>query len=604
MAISGTYYTTTDKVPGAPTGTYMYQLANFAKTNTSPIFTGKPNADKKVLPSEVNLNNYQDYLTLQDPNHSVVTNDITFKDNNITGTLLISGTYYTTSYHAAGAPTSNYNYTINGFASSSVKPVFTTKKNVSTILPSIVDSTNWTNYLNVTDSSALITNDINFNPGDSSGQLTVSGRYYSTSNKSPGYPTAPYSYTLSGFAEVYVAPTFSIIASQSQKVLPSTVNVSNCNNYLNIIDPSKDLIMSDMHFNSDDIKGQLTITGTYYTTSSKATGAPIDSFKYSLNGFASNSVKPMFVIIESNAKKVLPSAVNSSNYTSYLNVIDPSESLVQKDMKFIYDNSTGSLTIRGSYYLTSGDTSKSVYTYNFTNFAFPVKSGMDPKDLALIIGLISSALFIISCAGAFYYLNKTREERAIRAQIKRRKKRIQLQKTKNNFPTVKEKKMPNQVHQNRKYDYDKAVSLSKISRLSAESDLDGLIKGFQKTSTSVKYGKPHHNKATSVNLEKPVKASKWSSSYTGDIKDKSKVQPKFNTKANKYKSGVNVKNNKYNSKVSTKTKSKSGVNVKNNKYNSKINTKPNLKAKPQTYKEFQKQQQKIKKQKMKASKKS
>ncbi len=226
---------------------------------------------------------------------------------------------------------------------------------------------------------------------------------------------------------------------------------------------------------------------------------------------------------------------------------------------------------------TFKDTSGKImtFTYFFGGFAWSTKAGIKPQDLALIIGLTMSALVILIIGLTIYYLYRTREKRAIKAQIKRREKRIQLQATDNTFASIDDKRMSKQQKkqhkQDREYNYDKGVSLTKISKLSGNSDLDNLIKGFQDTSKSIKTETIHRNKTSSINSDELLKTSKWSATSSGNISSKGRNSNK--------------------SKV--RTSSKAGASVK-----------AGAKGKPQTYKEFQKQQKKNKKAKMKKSKKA
>ncbi len=586
LTISGSYWTSTNHV-STSIGSYSYDLSGFANTDVKkPIFT--PNTkSKEILPSKITNTNYVNYMDVFNTS-TLITKDIKISNqNDKKGTLTISGSYWTSTNHVSTSMGS-YSYDLSGFANSNVtKPVFKTNANSSSVFPSGVNTTNYSTYLDVVDpDKTLITKDITFsNQQDAYGTLKVSGNYWTSTNHVQT-SIGSYSYDLSGFAIKIVPPKFTIIKSTASKTLPSKVGISNYTKYINVIDPSKTLIPNDIHFSSNNEKGELTISGTYYKNKPKTGARTIGNYTHTLNGFACTSIKPTFTVITSKAQAVLPSVVNSSNYSTYLQVNDPNHSLVIDDIHFEYNNSEGGLTVEGTYYLTSGDTTTSTYSYDLTSFGFPIESGIKPEDLALIIGLIISSLVILVAAFIFYYLNKTREERAVKAQIKRRKKRIQLQSNKNNFLIMNDKKMGLQQKKfskgDRKYYYDRDVSLTKISKLNGNTELDTLIGGFQKTSKSVKSRR--HNKIDDVNSEEVVNGSKWSNSAsTNKINSKTKFNSRDEDKP------------RVNSKKKTKIKAKGKSKISTNK---KPNAKFNSKAKQQTYNQFKNQQKKTKKPQM------
>ncbi len=168
-------------------------------------------------------------------------------------------------------------------ASSVRKPVVTAKKNINQILPSKVTTTNYDSFLTITPETDLET-DPHFKASDDTGELVVTGYYYTTSVHSTGQ-TASYSYSLTGFAIKSVKPSF-FLKKSATNVFPSAISVSNIEKYMDIKDPSGALIHNDIRFVPKDTDGILTINGNYYETTYRSDNPRTISFSYSLKGFS------------------------------------------------------------------------------------------------------------------------------------------------------------------------------------------------------------------------------------------------------------------------------------------------------------------------------
>ncbi len=264
-------------------------ISGFKTKSIKPTFTVK-SAASQILPSDVSTSNYLDYLNVVDSSNALIDSDIHFDDDNVNGTLTVSGTYYSTSIHNAAAKTSNYSYILKGFFSSDIKPSFSSTSSVYQILPSEINNANYSKYIVVDNSSAsLILKDIKYKASKDEGTLLISGTYYTTSAHYDKSPKANYSYNLEGFAQSAKAPTFTL-NSEGKKKLPSEIKPEEYTTYFDVTDEDNSLIPNSVRFvSANDNKGELTITAKYYTTTYHGANAPTSVYNPGpINGFVFN----------------------------------------------------------------------------------------------------------------------------------------------------------------------------------------------------------------------------------------------------------------------------------------------------------------------------
>ncbi len=271
---------------GSATNDATHEISGFVTSMPAPTISVN-NAGKKVLPSILNVNNYTQYLSVG--TNGTISSIVSFSPNDATGHLDFRIKFYTTSFHGSGAPTDFYTYLLDGFITSTNAPSVSFKTVDQQVLPSIVNDHNYQTYFNISDpKSSIVTGSIKYEADNAVGKLTVTGSYYATSIHTSGSTTGNFSYSSSDFAHSSVVPILTI-NSEAKKVVPSTIDISNYSNYLDIKDPDKSLITSSLRFNSDDANGKLTIRGSYYVSSYHGGGAPTTKYEpNAISGFSFN----------------------------------------------------------------------------------------------------------------------------------------------------------------------------------------------------------------------------------------------------------------------------------------------------------------------------
>ncbi len=86
------------------------------------------------------------------------------------------------------------------------------------------------------------------------------------------------------------------------------------------------------------------------------------------------NIKPLFKS-KSNVNQIYPSDIKISNYLTYINVDDPDNALVKSNIHFSSDDTTGVLTITGSYYSNDDYIITINYIYTLKGF----KHSISPK---------------------------------------------------------------------------------------------------------------------------------------------------------------------------------------------------------------------------------
>ena len=293
-------------------------------------------------------------------------------------------------------------------------PTFKITASATEVLPSTVNSSNYTNYFYI-DYPYQIKNFTGFTSNNVTGELDMDINIYTTTDLGHNAPYKNVPYNITGFAKTGISePKFEITDKVlSERTLPSTINNNNYKDYLNVVDPDISLITNDITFDSDNSTGKLTIDGYYYTTNYHATNAPKHTLEYQFEGFAFYSKKPSFKI-NNIPNEVSPSTINITNYRQYLEVKDDNTSLVPDSIRFNSDDSTGLLTVSGSYYSTNFHGSgafTSNYSYDIKGFSVNKNKTSTINEDIIIIATVSS-VFIILIVGliAWYFSNKSKDD--------------------------------------------------------------------------------------------------------------------------------------------------------------------------------------------------
>ncbi len=380
LTITGTYretsYTYSDKL----TKNFSTTITGFARPTNAPSMKAKSNI-KEILPSKVNKDNYQNYITVT--NASQIADVEWIHPHNSTGKLELRVKFYTTTYHTNGAPADYATFNFSNFATSSTSPVVTNKSNDDQILPSQVTNANYSDYLNVTNISSIIPqgkvpNEYLFKltPDDVKGNLDVRIEYYTTSyHGTNNPPTNWYSYELTGFAELTTkGPSITINQANISEITENTFESKIVENdpvltlnqlshyvYINDFDVNK---IAKITYSNEHLKVY------YYKTSYAHSPTPLLYSEKLISGFSTAGGVPSFQV-KPGAKDILPTSIDSSNFETYLKIFDNDERLIESDMHFSGNNFTGVLMVTGTYYSTSVKTAtapKLEYSYSFPGF--------------------------------------------------------------------------------------------------------------------------------------------------------------------------------------------------------------------------------------------
>ncbi len=271
------------------------------------------------------------------------------------------------------------------------KPTFKTNADGNKVLPKTINANNYSDYITVTDQDKVLLNVTGVTGNNSDGTAVIDGTYRATTYKGSGQIVRSFSYPLKDFAKITNEPTISTnTKSRASEVLPSSVDNINYKNYLNISDQSR--IVTVLSFTPYDKTGQLEMEIKYYSTSYHGSGASTNRYTYNLSNFAKSNSYPNF-IAKSNIPEILPSKINASNYTNYLNFNGPSS---EKGINnFEADDIKGTLDVEVEYFTTSfhgkGAASKT-HTYHFLGFATRVTPTMTLNQSN--IGKITESDFI------------------------------------------------------------------------------------------------------------------------------------------------------------------------------------------------------------------
>ncbi len=307
----------------------------------------------------------------------------------------------------------NESSTLTSKSTSFPVPTFTTNIDASKVLPSVVTKTNYAKYFVVGNPAQIVNGTMSFEANNVEGNLVIKMMIYKTYDETK---TAPATYTFNNqFARTGVSKPMFNVGDKTllERTLPSTINNNNYKDYLIVDDNDGSLITNDITFDGNDATGELTITGSYYTTSFQGNTAPRHTIKYRFQGFAFYSQKPLFKINDIQTE-ILPSAIDDSNYQQYLEVKDDNASLVPNSVKFNSNDGTGVLTVTGSYYTTNfhgPGALMSTYSYNIKGFDVGKSKTASINEDIIIIATVSSILGILLIGLIiWYFLNKSREQ--------------------------------------------------------------------------------------------------------------------------------------------------------------------------------------------------
>ncbi len=299
-------------------------------------------------------------------------------------------------------------------------PSFSVNSAGSVIAPSLVTPSNFLNYVNEIDTGKSFRNATKFTANNNQGTLKVEGSYYLTTFHGDGSPKGTFTTSISGFAMTGYKPTLRFKSNDNQ-ILPSLINDANYNTYIEVDDSTGSLIASSVDFKADDITGKLTVSGVYYTTNNKTSSAPTDNFSYDSSDFAHTSIVPS-LNVKSVASKVAPSTINSTNFNQYFDIEDPDKALISSSLKFGGNDAKGTLTITGSYYVTSyhkaGATTTKYEPASFSGFSFKDSNGKGGKgrsnNTAVIASVCIVILVLLFSLGFWYYFKKINPNKNMR----------------------------------------------------------------------------------------------------------------------------------------------------------------------------------------------
>ncbi len=257
------------------------------------------------------------------------------------------------------------------FSTKTDSPTYASNGNIYKVLPSAINSNNFSTYINVIDWSKVTEGNLSWKPDDTNGALTIKGNYRITSYTYADKIINPFTFVLSGFAKLNPAPVITTNGS-SKNILPSKIDASNYLQYVTVNDPSE--ISSIGSFKSEDSTGTLRFTVKYYN-STYHSGASISSQDYTITEFAKDNGTPN-VATKSIAADVLPSTITASNYATYLSVSNPSAIKTAKSIA--HDDTKGTLRMSMDYYTTTShksgapsDTHVFDFTSGFANLILP-----------------------------------------------------------------------------------------------------------------------------------------------------------------------------------------------------------------------------------------
>ncbi len=287
--VKGTYRATTYVGSGQIVRNFYRVITGFAKsTPNAPDIKTIDSAINKILPSQINKNNYQDYLTIKGVKFSDI-DIISFTPHDTTGKLDFKIKYYTTSYHSATAPSVEKTYFFENFASSNSCPKLSVRANVNKILPSKIKDSNYTQYLFFDmPSSIKIIN--SFKADDTLGTLAVDVSYYPTSYHGSETATTNHTYNFTTFASL-ITPQITLKQDNISQITEANfANMINNRNPSEVTNALKEYVTIS-NVKPTDITnisysdGQMTIT--YHSTSYSY--SPTLTIKQRISGFAPTS---------------------------------------------------------------------------------------------------------------------------------------------------------------------------------------------------------------------------------------------------------------------------------------------------------------------------
>ncbi len=315
--------------------------------------------------------------------------------------------------YATSTPASK-SFDIKGFAIATSAPTITLNDAGKKVLPSVLNNENYRQFLNVSSYSAVI-DVVDFKSNDVTGHLEFNIKYYTSTYHGNKAPVNLELYKLDGFALSTKKPTLTA-NSKSIQVLPTMVDANNYKSFITITDPDNSLIpfvegAKKSNFVGDDSKGTLTINGTYYETTAHTNTSPIGEFSYTLINKFAIGVKVPKLTVNDAGKKVLPSTITPQNYATYIDIDDPDKALINSTLTFKGDDSTGQLTIGGTYYVSNyramGAPTESLKPQPINGFSF---TGMNKQTLEIIVisSIIGGVIIIFLIILFWYFLRKKR----------------------------------------------------------------------------------------------------------------------------------------------------------------------------------------------------
>ncbi len=389
LILKVTYRGTTDHSDDQIVDHFNDSITGFVIAKTEPPTIAINAKTIQILPSAMNNNNFKNYLDISDP--TAIASISSIKADDINGTLAFVANIYKMSTHSPGTPTFPFSYSFDHGFATAIKPLTITKtSHAQEVLPSIVDSSNYKTYLTIDDYyGSLIKNSMKFTHDDSSGELDVSVDYYTSNYKSKGGATKHHSFKIMGFATATITPTLKINTMAISQITEAffksliivnypTQTMDQLEGYVSVTNDFDTNRLADVAY----AKHSLTIS--YYKTSYTQSPTKTETITLKIPDFAKDAPWPPKFSLTSEASKALPVTIDGTNYRTYLNVVDPNNTLINNDIHFNGDNYTGKLSISGTYYNTT-DRSPSgptfTYSYIFDGFRIgDIKPVISVKD--------------------------------------------------------------------------------------------------------------------------------------------------------------------------------------------------------------------------------